>query len=104
LVPEPCTPVAMGPPLIASIDLPALRSVLDDAATRVAPSLAAAAGGAAVADEVLTMSASVDAGDLDVTCRAFNAAVAAVDSFADGAPDRHLPDLGAIRLALGLAR
>lgn len=105
LQPEPCTLVAFGPALSGvPIDLPALRVVLDDAATRVMPSLVGAAGSEGALDAVRSVSASVGGGDLDESCRAFNDAAAAVDSFAAGAPDHHLPDLGAIRLALGLTR
>lgn len=104
LQPELCTPAAIGPPLTTSIGLTSLRSVLDDAASRVAPSLATGAGGAALVEEIQAVTASVAAGDRDHACRAYNNAVSAVNSFADGALDRHRPDLGAIRLALGLAR
>lgn len=96
-----CTLANVGPSLAMTIpNAVALQPVLDDARTRILPTLSVAP--ATLPPALLDLRVATIAGDAAESCRAFNAAAAALDAMASSAPDAELPDIDALRLALRL--
>lgn len=102
--PEPCTLVAVEPSIaIPALDRMGLESVLGDAAGRLGPALAGEAGSEALGRAIQEVAVRAPALDAEAACDAFNRAAAEVTAFAASAPVGFRPDVGALRLALGVA-
>lgn len=98
-----CQSVSVGASLSASAPSAlVLLPMLDDARTRVIPSLSTATP--AISSAVLELQGELASGGAVTACDAYNIAATAFNAIAATAPPEDTPDLEALRLALQIAR